>query len=108
MKRLLCISALFALVLIPDWASACWRRGGASSEGTYYGRPYFGRASYGNASYGNASYGNAYYAPLRRPIFYARQPAYQPVYVQTYPAMPAAPAAMLPPRIEVKPWPAGV
>ncbi|MBM3981256.1 MAG: hypothetical protein FJ304_13400 [Planctomycetes bacterium] len=60
MKRHLCVTALLALALVPDWASACWpRRGGA-----FYTR--------------------AHYAP----VVYRPAPAYcQPVYV--YPVVPA-------------------
>ena len=51
MKRQLCLGALFALVVVPDWASACWPRGG---EPVYY-----------------------YHAP----VYYAPPVYCQPVYV---------------------------
>ena len=70
MLRHLCVTALFAVVLIPDWAAACWPRwGGLAYETTYYEPTY---------------YAPAYYAP----------PAYcQPVYV-----LPCVPVQ--PPRVE--------
>jgi hypothetical protein len=53
MKRHLCVTALFALVVVPDWAAACWPR---------WGMPSYERASS---------------APVRRAPVYC-----QPVYVQ--------------------------
>lgn len=71
MKRHLCATALLALALIPDWASACWPRWG-----------------------GPAHYAPAYHAPVyHTPIYYPCTP--QPVYV-----VPAAPPVIAPPRIE--------
>lgn len=76
MKRHLCTTALLALVLVPDWASACWpRRGGPVATRTYYAPVY------------------------QRPIYYAAAPVYcQPVYV--VPAGPAPVQPMQPPRVE--------
>lgn len=80
MKRHLCISAFFALVLIPDWASACWPRGGMPAyEGAYYAPVY---------------HGPMYYA---QPVYH--QPVYvQPVYLQ--PCIPTMPPVFQPPRVE--------
>jgi hypothetical protein len=81
MKRHLCISTFFALVLIPDWSAACGPRGGMSG------------------------YGGGYYAPVcPEPVYYAVQPVYappvycQPVYVQ--PCIPVMPPVYQPPRVE--------
>lgn len=71
MKRHLCCAALFALVVIPDWAGACWPPGDAPYQPTYYVPAY-------------------YYTPNPcPPIYYA-----PPVYV------PAQPRVVNPPRIE--------
>jgi hypothetical protein len=78
MKRLLCVTALFAVVLIPDWASACWPWGE---------RPMSTQARS---------------APLCRGIvYYSVQPVYcQPVYGQPVYVVPGAvPAPMNPPSI---------
>lgn len=74
MKRLLCIIALAAAILIPDWASACWPEGGTPAyHQTYYVPTY---------------HVPVYYAP---PVYC--QPAYpQPLYVQPWPSTPAFPA----------------
>jgi hypothetical protein len=60
MKRNLCVTALFAVVLIPDWATACWAWWG----GPVYVQPH-------------------YAAPYHGPVYYAAQPVYvQPAYPQ--------------------------
>ena len=70
MKRHLCITVLSALVLIPDWAAACWPRSGPP----------------------------AYYAPAYpAPVYYA-VPVCQPIYVQ--PCVPVMPPVLQPPRVE--------
>jgi len=72
MKRLLRIIALAAVILIPDWASACWPEGGTP----VYHQPY----------YVPAYHAPVYYAP---PVYC--QPAYpQPLYVQPWPPYPTA------------------
>ena len=93
MKRQLCATALFALALIPDWASACWPRGvGPAPEPAYYAPPYSGPA-YSGAAYSAPVYSApvysapAYARPIfRRPIFpiFARA---QPVYVSPPPVV---------------------
>jgi hypothetical protein len=76
MKRHLCISAFFALVLIPDWSAACGPRGGMPAY----------------------AYEGAYHAPVYyAPVYYA-QPVYPPMYVQPVYVQPYAP--MTPPRVE--------
>jgi hypothetical protein len=87
MKRLLCVVALAAVVMLPDWASACWRRGG---------RPVYARY-----------YAPVSYRPLvyRAPVSYATQPVYhqpvycEPVYVQPHPRMTPPAQPLQPPRI---------
>lgn len=85
MKRLLCITALAAVVLVPDWASACWAR---------WGRPIY----------------RPYCAPAyRAPFYYAPPPPvyYQPVCpppVFVQPCVPVQPPMMAPPQVQpVKP-----
>ncbi len=80
MKRHLCATALLALALIPDWASACWRWGGPVAEPVYYAPAY--RAP-------------VYHPPIYHAPVYHPYPAPQPVYV-----VPAASPAAQPPRIE--------
>ncbi|MFM8274601.1 MAG: hypothetical protein ACKODX_20045 [Gemmata sp.] len=76
MKRQLLVCALFALVLIPDWVSACWPQPGP----VYYQPP-------------------TYYVPVQYGPVYCR-----PVYVP--PCAPVAPPVLPPPRVEpVKPRP---
>jgi hypothetical protein len=102
MKRQLCITTLFAVVLLPDWASACW------------------------PVWGGPVYPRTYYAPRSPgPVYYEVQPAYgQPVYGRPVYVMPgsvpapmrtpgAAPGAGRgenartdPPRLTVQPGPA--
>ncbi len=76
MKRHLCITVLFALALVPDWASACWPRWGSPADD------------------------RAYYVPIYHgPVYYAPQPVYgQPIYVQ--PCVPMYPPVLQPPRVE--------
>ena len=76
MKRRLCIIVLFALALVPDWASACWPRWGSPADD------------------------RAYYVPIYHgPVYYAPQPVYgQPIYVQ--PCVPMYPPVLQPPRVE--------
>lgn len=87
MKRFLCVAALFALVMIPDWASACWFRRG---EPVYYRQAYFAPRYY------------------RTPVAYSTRPRYgqpvvysQPVYGQPVYMQPYAPQQpMLPPHVQ--------
>src|SRR5579859_578164 len=78
MKRYFCIIALFAVLLIPDWASACWRWwGGPTYQQSYYAR-----------SYNAPIY---YYPPV-----YCPPPAYQqPMFV----VPSTVPSPMQPPRV---------
>ena len=77
MKRHLCITVLSALVLIPDWASACWPRSGMPA------------------------YERAYYAPVyrRAPVYYAA-PMYCPPPMYVQPCVPVMPPVLQPPRVE--------
>lgn len=76
MKRQLCVCALFALVLVPDWASACWPRWGGPVP-TYY----------------------------HAPMYYAPPPVYcPPVYVPCAPAvLPPPRVEPSKPRVEAQP-----
>lgn len=78
MKRHLCITVLSALVLVPDWASACWPRSGMPA------------------------YERAYYAPVyrRAPVYYAA-PMYCPPPVYVQPCVPVMPPVLQPPRVGV-------
>jgi hypothetical protein len=81
MKRLLCITALSAVVLVPDWAAACW--------------PFWGTPAY------HQPYCAPAYAP---PVYYfPPAPAYcEPVYVA--PCVPAQAPVLPPPQVQrVKP-----
>jgi hypothetical protein len=75
MKRFLCISALAAVVLVPDWASACWRRWG----GPAYSRSYYCAPAY------------------RAPVYYAAAPV-------CYPAPPVYCQPAYPPPVYAQPW----
>jgi hypothetical protein len=75
MKRLLCISALAAVVLVPDWASACWRRWG----GPVYRQSYYCAPTY------------------RAPVYYAAAPV-------CYPAPPVYCQPAYPPPVYAQPW----
>lgn len=76
MKRQLCVTVFFALVLVPDWVSACWPPPGGSY--THYEPVYY------------------YHAPA--PVYYAPPVYCQPVYV--YPCAPVAAQPLQPPRVE--------
>lgn len=82
MKRQLCATALFALALIPDWASACWPRGGGAAPEPVYYAPVYSAPVYSG------------------PIYYPAQPIYYPAQPIYY---PAPPVAFPPPRVEPLP-----
>ncbi|AWM37486.1 hypothetical protein GobsT_45430 [Gemmata obscuriglobus] len=79
MKRQLCVTVFFALVLVPDWVSACWPPAG----GSYYAPAY------------------VYYQPA--PVYYAPPVYCQPVYVQPCAPVTVAPSSspgLQPPKVE--------
>jgi hypothetical protein len=106
MKRLLCVLARAALVMLPDWASACWRRGYPAYQ-RYYGYRYVRPVAYRAPVYYAAA--PTYYQPVyQQPVY--QQPVYQqpiycqPVYVQPSPqSAPVTRQPLQPPRIVPQP-----
>lgn len=82
MKRQLCLGALFALVLLPDWASACWPRWGAPVYDS-------------GICYTYASYAPVYYSAA--PPVYC-QPVYVPPCIPAPQPIPYTQPYMQPPR----------
>ena len=79
MKRHLCVTALAAMVLVPDWATACWPR-------------------WGGPVYSDAYYEPVYYAPP--PVYYVVPPVYAvPCPPVAAPTLAPAPAPK-PPQVE--------